>query len=432
MDFQEPPVDPLDDTHPTQTVSQVTPDDEWTPRRPSAVSRLIGLVSLLAALGFTAATILLLLSPPDNDPVIVPVEPQVVTGMPDVQPPTTAAENTLPPGESGSGQMIAALPTIAPEMMVSLLEAPPQQVSDPGDISIRRSAYKPFTIIPDRPRNEVVIYEAVQGDTINGIAERFGLQPETIAWSNDRRIVQVLRPGDDVNVPPADGVLTTAIGSTRTLADYAALYKVNDPYIIIDSEYNPQLRGMTPDTIPPSGTPIFIPGGVAEEIVWTAEISVSEGGGGTGRAGASYVTFQPGDPGDCGPQEIVGGSVWTNPVPSGGYSITRGYASWHPGIDLAASVGVPIAAANGGRVIFAGWNNYGYGYMVALIHGPNMTVYGHLSDYIVGCGQDVAAGQIIGYMGSSGNSSGPHLHFEIRSRSGSTYAPLDPSAYIGF
>lgn len=432
MDFQEPPINPLDDTHPTQTVPQVNLND--MPRQTSGVSRLIGLVSLLGAFGFTLAAIAILVLPQDADPVIIPSEPLVITATPGNPPAEVVPENTLPPSSSISGQPIAEAPTLAPEVAAALLQSPLQPRSDGAEMSIIRSALKPFTIIPDRPRNEVITYEAVQGDTINSIAERFGVQPESIAWSNDRRIVLVLRPGDQVNIPPVDGVYVTAIGSERTLADYAEFYGVDDAYVIIDSEFNPHLRGFTPDIVPPSGMEFFVPGGTAEQIDWTANISVSDDGGSApgGRAGVSYVTFQPGDPGDCGPQEITGGTTWTHPIPSGNYMITRGYAGWHPGIDLARAEGIPIAAANGGRVIFAGWNSFGYGYMVAIIHGPNMTVYGHLSEYHVSCNQDVAAGTIIGLMGNSGNSSGPHLHFEIRARSGNTYVPIDPSAYIGF
>jgi len=73
-----------------------------------------------------------------------------------------------------------------------------------------------------------------------------------------------------------------------------------------------------------------------------------------------------------------------------------------------------VFAANGGRVIFAGWNSFGYGSMIAIAHGPFITLYGHLSQINVSCGQDVAPGQQIGGVGNTGNSSGPHLHFEIR------------------
>ena len=90
--------------------------------------------------------------------------------------------------------------------------------------------------------------------------------------------------------------------------------------------------------------------------------------------------------------------------------------------------GTPVRAANGGTVIFSGWNSFGYGYTIVLAHGPFTTLYGHLSDINVGCGQYVSSGQLIGAVGSSGNSSGPHLHFEIRYND----SPQDPTYTITF
>jgi murein DD-endopeptidase MepM/ murein hydrolase activator NlpD len=85
-------------------------------------------------------------------------------------------------------------------------------------------------------------------------------------------------------------------------------------------------------------------------------------------------------------------------------------------------------AANGGTVIFAGWNSWGYGYTVVLAHGPYTTLYGHLSNIYVGCRQWVDPGTVIAAVGSSGNSSGPHLHFEIRSND----VPQDPTFTLAF
>ena len=86
----------------------------------------------------------------------------------------------------------------------------------------------------------------------------------------------------------------------------------------------------------------------------------------------------------------------------------------HRGLDIAASTGTPIKAAAGGTVTTAGWNN-SYGYMVIISHGNGVqTVYAHCSQLLVSAGQSVSQGQVIGKVGSTGNSTGPHLHFEIR------------------
>jgi murein DD-endopeptidase MepM/ murein hydrolase activator NlpD len=193
--------------------------------------------------------------------------------------------------------------------------------------------------------------------------------------------------------------------------------------VIIDWEGN-NLQGATPDTVLLSGMNIFVPGGQAEQISWAPRVERS-GGDASGAGGT--ISFAVGDPGSCGQQPNPGGfGGWTRPV--SGYSFTRGFTSFHTGVDLAASVGTPVSAALGGTVIFQGWNNWGYGYLIVLAHGPITTVYGHLSEIYVGCGQSVGPGTVIGAVGSTGNSSGPHLHFEIRFND----IPTDPTTVMAF
>jgi murein DD-endopeptidase MepM/ murein hydrolase activator NlpD len=98
----------------------------------------------------------------------------------------------------------------------------------------------------------------------------------------------------------------------------------------------------------------------------------------------------------------------------------------HEGIDIGASYGSPIHAAASGTVIYCGWES-GYGNLVAIDHGGNLaTAYGHQSSIAVTCGQQVSQGQVIGYVGSTGHSTGPHLHFEVRING----APVDPLGYL--
>lgn len=437
MSFEEPPINPEEDTRPTGTFPQVSVDE--TPSiYPQATTQpawrgLLGLVFLLVALGFTAASVFVLVTGGDSDE---PEPATPVAGAPTASPtpPPTDIPVTQPPSIALGGEVIDVLPTLDAETANALLARPLEMLIAPEVGQVERGVLEPFTIIPDRPRNEIITYTAVKGDSIEAIADRFGLEPESIAWSNPRYMIQALQPGYELVVPPVDGVYVKAVGSTRTIADYANQYKINDPYVVLDSEFN-DLPGLGPDSVPPSGTPLFIPGGEAEEVVWVAEIEVTEGGGSSGAgSGPGRVVFQNGQPGSCAPQDIVGGTNWVNPLAPGTYTITRGFSSYHTGIDLAGSPGTQVRAANGGRVIFAGWNSFGYGYAIAIIHGPNMTVYGHLQEggVFVSCGQDVVAGQVIGAMGSTGQSTGPHLHFEIRSRAGNTYAPYNPAATIGF
>ncbi len=98
----------------------------------------------------------------------------------------------------------------------------------------------------------------------------------------------------------------------------------------------------------------------------------------------------------------------------------------HEGLDLGAASGAPIAAAAAGTVIYAGWLG-GYGNLVVIDHGGGLaTAYGHQSSIAVSVGQEVAQGQVIGYVGSTGHSTGPHLHFEVRVDG----AAVDPLGYL--
>jgi murein DD-endopeptidase MepM/ murein hydrolase activator NlpD len=98
----------------------------------------------------------------------------------------------------------------------------------------------------------------------------------------------------------------------------------------------------------------------------------------------------------------------------------------HEGIDIGVSYGTPIHAAASGTVIYCGWES-GYGNLTVLDHGGNLaTAYGHQSSIAVGCGQHVAQGDVIGYVGSTGHSTGPHLHFEVRVNG----SPVDPMGYL--
>jgi murein DD-endopeptidase MepM/ murein hydrolase activator NlpD len=99
----------------------------------------------------------------------------------------------------------------------------------------------------------------------------------------------------------------------------------------------------------------------------------------------------------------------------------------HEGIDIAVPTGTPVHAAQSGRIIFAGWMG-GYGNLVVIDHGGGLaTAYGHNSSIAAGNGQSVAQGQVIAYAGSTGNSTGPHVHFEVRVNG----AAVDPLGYLG-
>jgi len=422
FDEFEPVPDHLADTGQVQTLRDPVP----------AWRRTVGLLSLLGAVALTIATIVLLVLPADPAPVVPPESPvdgavnQPAEDAVILDQPSIAQENpetVRPPAQ------FTLLPTLDPETMAALLATPVAPAEAVEGISVVRNIYNPFTIVPDRPRSEVIEYEVQAGDTIFTIAERFGLKPETIAWSNDRSIIGGLRPGRILNILPVDGAYW-AVPAQQSIAQIARQFNV-DPYVIIDSEFN-ALFGSTPETVLPSGTRVIVPGGEAERIAWNPVVQRQEsssGGGGGTRATAGQIIFEPGDPGSCGWTDNPGGSgAWTRPMRAGTYQWSRGFTSWHTGVDLAAPEGTPVLAANGGTVIFAGWNSYGYGYAVVLAHGPYTTVYAHLSSINVGCRQYVQAGSVIGGVGATGQATGPHLHFEIRYND----VPQDPTFTMPF
>ncbi len=105
--------------------------------------------------------------------------------------------------------------------------------------------------------------------------------------------------------------------------------------------------------------------------------------------------------------------------------LTQRYHPWHIGIDQGIPVGTPVTATHSGRVIFAGWSTVGYGNLVILQNGPFITYYAHLSEFNVVVNEIVGAGSILAWSGNTGNSTGPHLHYEIRIND----QPVDPLTF---
>lgn len=113
--------------------------------------------------------------------------------------------------------------------------------------------------------------------------------------------------------------------------------------------------------------------------------------------------------------------------PVGGY-LTQEFHPGHNGLDFGIVVGTPVEATMDGKVVYAGWNNQGYGNLVIVENGAYKTYYAHLSSIPVSVGDSVNAGTTIGLSGNTGNSTGPHLHYEIRKNN----VPIDPtSATLG-
>lgn len=280
--------------------------------------------------------------------------------------------------------------------------------------SSRQGAVKRYadlhTIIPSRPRQDVTDYKVDFGDSVFGIAKKFNIAPETVLWANYDQLndnPDLLNPGMELNIPPVDGVYYRW-EEGDTLESVAAALEANVDDIL---EWPGNHLDLVEPQIEP-GTWVMIPGGHREFRQWLVPTIPRSGNAGVSRSVLG--------PGACeGSYEgAYGSGTFIYPTYNHGLS-GNDYWSGHLGIDLAAGGGDAIHAADSGVVVFAGWAYGGYGYMVMIDHGNGyQTLYAHLSQVIVNCGQSVSQGQTIGLAGSTGNSTGTHLHFEVRFQGG--------------
>ena len=273
------------------------------------------------------------------------------------------------------------------------------------------------THIPSRPRQDVIVYTVRSGDTLFGISEKYGITPETILWSNPilKDDPHLLRPDQELLISPVTGVLRI-IYEGDTLEGLASVYRANVEDIMnwpgnhLDPD-NPELI---------EGDVIVVPGGERDFVQWAvprlarSKLNPLPIGAGPGACSGGYQGGAVGS----------GGFIW----PAGNHYLSGfNYSGYHPALDIAAGYGVPVYAADSGVVVFAGWSNWGFGYMVVVDHGNGwQTLYSHLSQWNVNCGQSVYRGNVLGLAGSTGNSSGPHLHFEINYQG----ARLNPWNYL--
>jgi LysM repeat protein len=269
------------------------------------------------------------------------------------------------------------------------------------------------TTIPSRPRQEVIKYTVVEGDSVFGIAEKFGLKPETVLWGNYYILLDdphALQPDQELNILPVDGTYHEW-QQGEGLNGISQYYGVT-PEAIIDYPANnldPATIGdFTNPNIAP-GTWLVVPGGHRDYVLWSAPLGVTR----ENPASARVL-----GPGACEP--VSGGAVGFGAFiwPSNNHNLSgfdyRPDAN-HWGIDIAGNDGEGVYATDAGVVVYAGWNNYGYGNMIMVDHGNDFqSLYAHLSGISVQCGQSVGQGDLIGAIGNTGRSTGSHLHFEIR------------------
>jgi murein DD-endopeptidase MepM/ murein hydrolase activator NlpD len=251
----------------------------------------------------------------------------------------------------------------------------------------------PTTLISKKP--EVIDYKVRSGDTLASIAKNFNVSVDSIKWSNDLKS-DIIKPGQILKIPPDDGIVhKVAVG--ENVYSIAKKYNVSAQNIVNFpmnefTDYNTFALAV--------GQYIFVPGGkIIEKAAPVAPQYIAQIQAGA-RGSSNFI--------------------W----PTSGV-ITQYPVWYHMALDIANPSAPAILAADSGTVAYAGCIGWGYGCHIVIDHGNGyQTLYAHLSRYNVEAGQAVSQGQAIGVMGSTGRSTGTHLHFEIRS-SGQLLNPLN-------
>jgi murein DD-endopeptidase MepM/ murein hydrolase activator NlpD len=258
------------------------------------------------------------------------------------------------------------------------------------------------TEISSSTNYKIIEYTVARGDSVFSIAKSHDIKPETLLWANYDTLQDSpdsLRVGQKLKIPPTNGVYYKW-QEGDTLDSIANTLEANRDDILNWPGNNIDLTNpvIKPDTF------VMVPGGHREFVQWTIP-SVARGSS-TGTASIGGTA--------CGAGPIGSTAfIW----PTGNHYLSgNDFWSGHLGIDIAAGEGAPVWASDSGVVTIAqgGWNG-GYGNVVMIDHGNGyITVYGHLSQINVSPCQAIYSGQSIGLAGSTGNSTGAHLHFEIR------------------
>jgi murein DD-endopeptidase MepM/ murein hydrolase activator NlpD len=233
-------------------------------------------------------------------------------------------------------------------------------------------------------------YTVIEGDTISRIAYKFGVSINTVLWANNLSFSSFVKPGQKLLVPTISGVIHK-VAKGQTLSAIAKKYGIAATEIA-------KINGLSDESLE-AGKVLIIPGG---KIIETPR---------------PRVVSQPVKPvqvstWDEMPISGTGRMNW----PNGCQRITQYFKGWrHTGIDIACAWGTSLRAVDSGRVARVQYARTGYGYNVIIDHGGGIqTLYGHMSRIDVEVGEYVEKGEPIGAEGSTGRSTGPHLHFEIR------------------
>jgi murein DD-endopeptidase MepM/ murein hydrolase activator NlpD len=320
----------------------------------------------------------------------------------------TLAENVKPSEARYSQGTIEAVPHIDFDYR------PADETADrglsftiPGTVALEPMDHQANNLERIRPeRRDVETYLVKEGDTLGTIARDYGVNVGTILWANNLTERQYIRPGDQIKILPVSGVLAT-VRKGETLNSIAQKYSGDADEIARQNNLN--------DGQVKAGMELVIPGGEPPQIEQTRAVAVTRDRlkepGATGSSASLSVNpvSKPADASEK-PDAPKTKLFW----PTSGHVITQYYGWRHTGLDIDGDFTSPLYAAEDGVVSTAGWNSGGYGLMILIDH-PNglRTRYGHASKLFVKAGDTVHRGQVIAMMGSTGRSTGSHLHFEV-------------------
>jgi LysM repeat protein len=281
-------------------------------------------------------------------------------------------------------------PTPAPNLGMHTVTKPPTSRGENRSVNnntILFQAPVPHTTIAERNRMAIITYTVQPNDNVWSIAQGFGLEAQTILWANPQveKSPDLLSVGQVLTILPVDGIYYT-VQSGDTVGKIAKKYQTTAEEIVafeLNSLEEPY--SLTP------GQMLVLPGGRKKIVV------------------PNYYPMTRVGSAPAGAAKGSGRFAW----PARGL-LSQRFWSGHQAIDIASRTGVPILAADGGYVVAAGRDTWGYGNQVVIDHGNGyMTRYAHMQKIYVKAGQSVKKQQQIGTMGSTGRSTGPHLHFEV-------------------
>lgn len=290
----------------------------------------------------------------------------------------------------------------APSPAASLASAPQDAADAPATPDPAAAAAAPEAQ-EAQPKPKVSTYTVVEGDTVEGIAAKFGLKSETVLWSNDLSEHDFLQIGQELKIPAIDGIVYT-VQTDDTVWGISTEYGIDFTEIVAANS------DVEADALQP-GDVLLLPG--AQPVAKRLSTMVASRGVERTVAKAGHFSRWPTS------GVITDYFGWrTHPV--------YGTRHFHDGMDIGVPIGTSVASVAGGHVTYVGYLG-GYGLTVKVDHGDGVvSMYAHLSQATVSVGEDVAGGEQIALSGNTGTSTGPHLHFTVLIGG----SPVDPAGWL--